>query len=404
MEVSDMQISGSRPSNTGKPVFKHAVWQLAFRSFFLAGGLFAAISIGIWALLLTGKIHLSQQVLPGLFWHAHEMIFGFAALIAVGFILTAVQTWTGKPSISGLPLVLLLLGWLSIRFLLFAATPVAAQFAFVLTLGWWLMVVATYARLVVSTRNTRNYLFVPLLSMLGLLNLSALALAIISKPEAAVHIARSAVLLFTMIMAVVGGRVIPFFTVRGANTAPQVPIRWLEKALLPVSVTGITVFIAGGVIDLPVTPAPLMMLAGTLHLVRMTRWSGPKTLHIPLLWSLHVSYAFMGLGLFLLGLSYHFALIPFSSALHLVTIGAIGLMIISMMSRVSLGHTGRPLEVKPLNVVAFALLIVAALVRFFLPMLGHPVAAWVVSASLWIASFTFFFFTYWPVLTKPRHA
>ncbi|MFD2166353.1 NnrS family protein [Thalassotalea euphylliae] len=397
-----MQISEPQTKPSAQTGFNHPLWQLAFRSFFLAGGLYSALSVGLWLLSLSGFINLSQEVLPSVIWHAHEMIFGFAALIAVGFILTAVQTWTGTPSITGLPVFLLLITWILVRVLLFINLQVTALVALALLLGWWCTVVTIYARIVWSANNKRNYLFVPLLSMLGILNVSTLALAIAGFQDVALHIARSAVLLFTMIMAVVGGRVIPFFTVRGAHVEPQEPLNWLEKILLPTSFIGISIFIAGQFVPLPITPAVFMILAGSLHLIRMTTWSSIHTLNVPLLWSLHLSYAFMGLGLIALGLSYSIDALTFSTALHIITLGAIGLMIISMMSRVSLGHTGRLLQVKPQIVIAFLLMIAATVLRFGLSIAGHPFEAWIASASLWVISFSIFFFTYWPVLSAPR--
>lgn len=397
-----MQILEPQVSQTVEPGVEHPVWQLAFRSFFLAGALFSAFGIGIWGLSLMGYVSLSQEVMPSSLWHAHEMIFGFAALVAVGFILTAVQTWTGKASIKGLPVILLLGIWFCARVLLLVNTQVTALFVLALLVAWWGSVIAIYARIVISAKNQRNYLFLPLLLALGILNISAIGFSIAGQHDISFHIVRSAVLLFTILMAIVGGRVIPFFTVNGAKVAPKAPKLWVEKALLPISLIGISIFIVGNFVELPFTPAAFMVLAGSLHLVRMSTWSSLKTTKVPLLWSLHISYALMGLGLVALGLSYQFEALQFSTALHLITLGAIGLMIIAMMSRVSLGHTGRLLHVKQQITIAFALVILAAILRFSLSLTGHPFEAWITSAVLWVVSFTIFFFTYWPVLTAPR--
>lgn len=397
-----MNISEPQAPIANEKGVNHALWQLTFRSFFLAGSLFSALSIALWLFFLTGTMKTTQVFMPSVAWHAHEMIFGFAALIAVGFILTAVQTWTGKPSITGLPVILLLLMWALIRVLLLANTQLSVLWALALTFAWWCSVVSIYARIVVSAKNRRNYLFIPLITVLGLLNVTTLSFSLLEQHQTSLHIARSAVLMFTMIMAVVGGRVIPFFTVRGANTQVKDSIVWLEKALLPISILGISVFIIGYFLEIPLTPAVFMITAGCLHLIRMTRWSSVKTVSVPLLWSLHLSYAFMGIGLISLGLSYHVASLQFSAALHLITVGAIGLMIIAMMSRVSLGHTGRLLKVKQKIVVAFTLIVLAAISRFLLPHLGLSFEAWIVSAACWVIAFFIFFINYWPVLTTPR--
>lgn len=397
MNITEPELVASEQTGAN-----HPVWQLSFRSFFLAGGLFSAVSVGFWALLLAGWITMSQQMIPSTLWHAHEMIFGFAALIVVGFILTAVQTWTGSPSIKGLPVIVLLLIWLLVRVLIFVNTATSVLFAVMLLALFWCSVITIYARLVFSVRNKRNYLFVPILCALGTLNIITLVLSVLGLNDTALHIARSAILLFTIIMGTVGGRVIPFFTSIKVRVEPNGPVNWLEKLLLPLSLIGMTIFIVGYFVPLPISPAVFMIITGSLHFVRMTGWSSFKTHSVPLLWSLHISYGFMAIGLITLGFSYFIRSLQFSTALHLITLGAIGLMIISMMSRVSLGHTGRLLEVKPQVVLAFIFMVIATLLRFFLSQIGYFIEAWLISASLWIFSFTIFFFTYWPVLTAPR--
>lgn len=398
-----MQVLKSQQENQVQTSAAHAVWQLPFRSFFLTGAAVSVFSISIWLLALMGLMDLSQNPIPSIVWHAHEMIFGFAALIAVGFILTAVQTWTGKPSITGLPVMLLAGTWVAIRLFLFVGTQAAIYTSIVLIFLWWLSVIIIYGRLVFAAKNRRNYLFIPMLSALALLNLLILVSSLNGNHDTSLHLLRSSVLVFTMIIGVVGGRVIPFFTARGTQTKPKSPYQWIEKALLPVSFIGAMVFISSHFIELPFTPAALMIVAGVMHLLRMMNWSSAKTLSVPLLWSLHISYGLMAIGLITLGLSYIISGLTFSAALHLITIGAIGLMILAMISRVSLGHTGRKLSAAPLIVIAFYALIASTLCRFLLSLAGFFIEAWVSSAVLWIISFTFFIFIYWPVLTAPRH-
>ncbi|WP_245961424.1 NnrS family protein [Thalassotalea euphylliae] len=386
---------------------RHPLWQLSFRAFFLAASLFSVVAVALWVGSLSGlsfasPITAKALYLSSLVWHAHEMIFGFAATVAIGFILTAVQTWTSSPSISGRPVMALVAIWVMVRALLWYNTISSLAFAIALQSLWWLAIIGCYARIVLRAKNKRNYLFIPLLSALATVNLLVLGCGLAGKTDLAVHFTRSAVLIFTLVMAVVGGRVIPFFTVRGAGTEPTQPLPWLEMALLPVAIAGITIFILGQFISLPITPALFMLSAGILHLVRCARWSGRKTLNVPLLWSLHLAYLLMSLGLIALGLSYLTPMVQFSAALHIITIGAIGLIIIAMMSRVSLGHTGRALITKRRINLAFYLVAAAALIRFILPHLGYTLLSWQLSALLWGIAFSLFFFTYWPILTKPR--
>ena len=271
-----------------------------------------------------------------------------------------------------------------------------------MSLLWWAAIVFTFTRIVFSAGNVRNYLFVPMLMALATLNAATLVLALMGEHLIALHLIRSAVLLFTLLIGVVGGRVIPFFTARGANIDAQTPMVWAEKIQLPLTVTCLVVFITSLFELLPFSPAILLIVTGGVHLIRMKTWSSLSTYTIPLLWSLHSAYAFMGLGLSALGLSYYIDTLLFSNALHLITLGAIGLMILAMISRVSLGHTGRKLNVKPQITAAFICLVGATLLRFTLTLTGHAFIGWALSAALWVASFTIFFFIYWPVLSAPR--
>lgn len=379
-----------------------AIWQLAFRSFFLASSGFSIFCISAWLLLISGYLMMPAQSLSLIVWHAHEMIFGFAATVAVGFILTAVQTWTGKPSIKGWPVYSLLLLWLIVRVLLWINSDLSVLLAIGFQSIWWLTVIVIYSSIVIRKSNKRNYLFIPLLTVLAALDLCVLITGWLDLVTISLHLAKSAILLFTLLMGIVGGHVIPFFTVRGASTPPVTAVKWLEFSLLSVSIIGCGVFTLSILVSLPFTPAPLLITSGVLHLIRMLKWHTTKTLAVPLLWSLHIAYSFIGIGQIGLGLSYFSLGVSFSSAMHLITIGAIGLMIFSMMSRVSLGHTGRHLSVKPQIVLAFVLLILAAILRAFLPELGLVKSAWMLSAFFWVLAATLFFFTYWPVLIRPQ--
>ena len=398
-----MQISEPNQNQPTTGFVHHPLWQLPFRSFFLVGGLYSTIALILWWSLLSGHLTMPSNTLPSLVWHVHEMIFGFSATIAVGFVLTAVQTWTGKPSIKGLPVAGLIAVWLVVRFMLWYNTPNSVLGAIILQASWWIFAIYIYAKLVLSAQNRRNYLFIPLLSVMAIVNIVMLVSAFSGNDSLALHLGKSAVLLFTLLMGIVGGRVIPFFTVRGANTTAITPNKLIEALLLPISLLGISVFVIGYFIELPFTPAVLMITGGILHLTRIVGWRTISTASVPLLWSLHFAYAFIGIGLIALGLSYYGLGLSFSGALHLITIGAIGLMIFSMMSRVSLGHTGRALKVKPQIILAFLLLITAALLRALLPEFGLVSLAWISSMICWVSAGLLFFITYWPVLSSPRH-
>ncbi|SFD09884.1 NnrS family protein [Pseudoalteromonas denitrificans] len=391
--------------NSLSKVFEHSFFELAFRPFFIFGTTASMLSLAIWILQLNNIVILNQTGLTPTVWHIHEMIFGFAATVAVGFILTAGKTWTKQPSITGKSLVLLSVLWLSVRTAIYINTNTSIAIAIVLQMLWWFVSIVVFVSMVYRSKNKRNYLFIPLLSAMMIMNLTILLADMLSFTQLAMHLSRASILLFTILMGIMGGRVIPFFTQNGAKTDAIVSPLWIDKLLLPASITGIFVFILGFFISLPFTPAPLMLLSGGLHLIRLSFWKSTKTLPIPLLWSLHLSYLFMALGLILLGLSYFdltFINMPFSNALHMITIGAIGLMVFAMMSRVSLGHTGRALVLNKALILAFILLILTVLIRTILPLFNIIQLAWNLSALLWISSSLIFIFIYSPILFAKR--
>lgn len=379
----------------------YPLFALAFRPFFLFGACWAFVAISLWALWFSGLIAFHFGF-PAALWHAHEMLFGFGAVVAVGFLLTAAQNWTGLPSISGKPLLILTGLWMAARFsLLFAHyTPlfwlfIAAQ------LLWWLGAVYSLATLLIRAKSKNNYLFIPLLSVMALLNAAFIFAATTRQFAVASHLSHSMILLFCILMGVVGGRVIPFFTAR-ALALVQVRTPLLDQLLLPLAVLGTALFIAGFFAELPLKAGWLMLLVGVLHLVRQSFWTPEKVWTTPLLWSLQLAYLAMALGLILLGISDLTALLVFKDVLHLLAISAMAGLILAMMARVSLGHTGRVLQVSKTISLAFALLLLAGPVRMLASLAGFPLLFWQVSAVLWLSAFAIFLWLYWPVLTQPR--
>lgn len=382
--------------------FKHPLFDLLFRSYFLLGVLVSCITLVVWLMHLNNFLIINSTGLSPVIWHIHEMLFGFAATIAVGFILTAVQTWTGCESIKGKPVLGLILLWCLIRGLIWTNTTVTISLAIVGQLIWWVYIIFTYSQLVLKVKNKRNYLFIPLLSSMATINISILLLDINNNTALALHLSRSMVLLFTLLIAIVAGRVIPFFTMNGAKTELISNVPAIEKLLLPISIMGVFIFILGYFIRLPFTPGAILICAGFLHFIRLSQWKTIKTLTIPLLWSLHIAYFFMALGLVLLGGSYFYTNIIFSNALHLITVGGIGLMIIAMISRVSLGHTGRLLQPRIIVSVSFVLMALAALFRALIVYIIPINIAWAISTILWVAAGSIFIYFYWPILSSAR--
>jgi uncharacterized protein involved in response to NO len=375
------------------------LWRLAFRPGFLLAGAFAVLAMARWLHWMWQPQGWDFTVFPG-WWHAHEMVFGFAMPVVAGFLLSAVATWTGIPGTTGWRLKLLFGLWLVARAALwlqpqYLAVAWLAEMLFIGLLTWEL------SRRVWAVKQRRNMLFTPVLLGLAALNCASYWSA--DDPGLSVRLHYGAVWMITVLVVIIGGRVTPLFTGNrlGLKIPPLPP--WFEALAI-----GSTVLIALVMAGSPLTAshpavALLYIAGGVIHSVRLARWQGWKTAGVPLLWSMHLSYLCIPLAMFGLAAA---GGDPAASKnmVHLLAIGAIGGMILAMMSRVSLGHTGRPLEVPRYLSVAFALLFVAAIVRAAVPVLDVALTlwAWRVSAVLWIVAFSLFLVRYVPVLTQPR--
>ena len=403
-----------RPINLTEPVTDQVrfyqvsqwpLWMLAFRPYFLGAGLLAVLSITYWLLILTG--HASWQLtMPATLWHAHEMMFGFAGAIAVGFLLTAAQTWTGVASISGNKLLWLTIVWLAARGAFFITGTGIENFnlyaVILCQLFWWLGAITALANMLFKANSKNNYQFLLMLSALCILNMVYLWLVIEQNSLLALAVVDTSVLVMTLIVGVVAGRVLPFFTARGLGLAEQVRSPRLDRILLFSSLFTVSLYFICQLFLPGVKPGWALGLVAVLHLSRSFIWWHNKVLTVPLLWSLHLSYLALGLGLALLALSFYSAIILFKDALHMITIGTIGLMTLAMMTRVSHGHTGRALMIPHFMAVAFLLLLVAAIVRSLLPFIIGPHIAWQLSALLWIVAFSLFLLHCLPILTRRR--
>jgi uncharacterized protein involved in response to NO len=384
-----------------KPVAAVPLWRLGFRPFFLGAALFAVLAAGLWAVAYAGWLGGLAPRGGWLAWHMHEMPFGFVTAVIAGFLLTAVQAWTGSPGLRGRWLAAVFALWLAARVgWLWPGLPwpvlVALELVFLpavaARVGWQLW----------RVKQRRNYPLVALLVLLALtdaLALEALAAGDFERLRRAVW---AALWLIGTVIAIVGGRVIPFFTERGLQlSAPLAPRRWLEALAhggLPL-LAGLALAGVGLAPDRRL--APLFALLGIAHALRLARWLRPGILRVPLLWSLHLAYAWLVVALLALA-AWHLGLpILGSAALHLFTIGTVGGLILSMMARVSLGHTGRALQPPALMPLAFGAVALAAAVRAGLAGTA-PRLAVVLSAMLWCLGFGLFAWCYAPMLSRPR--
>lgn len=371
-----------------------ALWQLGFRPFYLLASVFAALSIGLWSLQFAGW--LGQPYLNGAMWHAHEMLFGFTLAVVVGFLFTAGRSWSGQPTPTGVPLMALAALWLAGRVLVLTPFGWAAAIA---NVAFPLAAAVALAIPFIAARNRRNYFFVALLLLMALavLGVHLAQLGVTQLPGwIGIQVALDVVL---FIMAVMGGRVIPMFTnaIAGANARRR---PWLEKAALG----SILLLLLADALHLRGAALVLLVSVGAAaQLARWALWQPWKTIRTPLVWVLHVAYFWIPVHLALRGLAELGCVTP-SVATHALTVGAIGGLIIGMMTRTALGHTGRPLKAGRTEVVCYLLVLAAALIRVLVPLVApaQTVNAVLGSAALWSGGFALYAVAYWPILTRAR--
>lgn len=384
------------------------LFSYAFRPFFLLAGILAVLGMGQWLLAINGYPWPANASLST-FWHAHEMALGFGGAVVTGFILTAGANWTGRPPVRGPLLAALVASWLCGRAAMLFSGLLPALLTLLLDLLFPVLFGLIATREIYGARNRRNYGVLAIAWMLSVFTLlyHAAATGLLTE-EAAADIQRIVsrlfVYLLVVLITILGGRVIPGFTgtwlrMRGATNLPG-SRAGLETAIVPLTVAA---GISQSLLPASILTAILCLGAGIAHLLRLSGWRGLATAAEPLLLVLHVAYAWLGTGFLLLGLSAAGLPIPETAALHALTVGGIGGVILGMMTRVALGHTGRPLQAARIIQLAYALLGFAAIVRTFGPLdAGSITLAYTGSGLLWIAGFGLFVWHYAPILTQPR--
>jgi uncharacterized protein involved in response to NO len=375
------------------------VFSLGFRPFFLAGAAFAALAVAIWALWLYGRLPGAQPVGGMLAWHRHEMPFGFAVAIIAGFLLTAVPNWTERPGLNGWPLIGLVLVWFFAR--LAWALPVSPVVLLLLQLPFLPLLAWVLGRDLVAAGKRDNY---PVLLMVSLLA-GCQVMTLWGLWTDDVGLQRRGVLaalwLVGGLMSVIGGRVIPFFIQRGLNR-PATPAAnpWPTRVLL-VGGLFVALTFALGWQEVPsFWLAAVFGLMGVLQLFRLWRWHDRGLWHVPLLWSLYLAYVWLVVAVFAMAL-WHLGWMPLQSlATHSLAVGGVGGLILAMIARVSLGHTGRALMPSKVIVAGFVLVLFAGLLRVALvPFSGLGLG---LSAVLWCLGFGVFLLRYTGVLFRSR--
>lgn len=377
------------------------ILRLGFRPFFLAGAAWALIALTLWIATLTGALSLPTRFDP-VAWHRHEMLFGYLGAVIAGFLLTAVPSWTGRPPIAGPRLALLAGLWLAARLAMLASAHVGALLAALLDVGFLALLAIMIAREIILARN-RN---IPVAIALSLLTLAcALDHADALGATAFEGVGwRAGFAIVIGLIALIGGRIIPAFTrnwlMRQSDPGrPPAQADGFDRLALALLVVALLSWVA-----LPGSrlAGALLLFAGLGQAGRLARWAGLRCVREPLLFVLHLSFLWLPLGLILLGGAAFVEGAVVSAALHLLSAGAMASMTLAVMTRATLGHTGRPLRADGPTLGIFALVTIGALLRVAAPLLPDYLLAIEGAALFWGAAFLLFLLNYGPMMLRPR--
>lgn len=384
-----VRLFGEAPTPATEGV---AIFRKGFRPFFFLGALYAIALLPIWLGMLAGvSIDVDRQ-LTGVTWHAHELLFGFAGAIIAGFMLTAVGNWTGNETATGLHLALLCALWIAGR--LAVMLPIPQTIATAIDLSFIPALAFTVARPLVRTGNRRNFVMLGVLGAYWLGNLAIWTLAWRTRGL------RCAIDVIILLIVLLTGRVLPMFTRNATKieSIRSIPILDRLAILSMVLVTTVDATLANSYVRAAAyATAAILVAARTVH------WGMLPALRVPMLWILHAGHAFVVIGLVMRALPIFVPVISESAAIHAFTVGAIGCTTLGMMSRVSLGHTGRLIEAPRPMIVAFAALVLGAIVRVVGP---HWATTYALSlyfaGTAWTLAFALFLWCYTPMLFSPR--
>jgi len=380
-----------------------AFFSAGFRPFFLLGAAWAAIAVPLW---LAAYVHgyALPGALPAMVWHAHEMIYGYSIAAVTGFLLTAIPNWTGRLPSRGVPLGALVALWLAGRVALLASAAIGPIAAAAIDLAFAVVLIAAVAREVTAAKNYHN---LPVLGVLVLL-LAGNALVHLHALDIAYTAAlgnRVGVATLIALISLIGGRIVPSFTrnwlaKRRPDVAAPAPHDRVDTVCLLIVVVGLVAWVAAPAAELA---SALAIAAGIAAAVRLSRWRGFRTVREPLLFVLHIGYGWVPIGLVLAGVNGFVAWAPPGAPLHALTVGAIGTMTLAVMTRASLGHTGRELRAGPGTVAIYVLVTLAAIMRVAAPVAGGAMAEVTALAGLaWSAAFGLFGILYAPLLMRSR--
>lgn len=377
---------------------------LAFRPFFWLGSIFIVLSLFAWSLFWAGKPPLQPDG-GMMWWHQHEMLFGFGVAIVTGFLLTAVQNWTGIPTLRSTRLWLLALLWLVARLLLAYPMGLNSYWLMMIDVAFLPMVGIAMASYVIRAKRWRNLIFVPVLALLTLANVGMHWGKISANNTMVLESAYMTVWLITTLIIVIGGRVIPLFTANAMRFAVQPMPKWREQLTIG---SALLVCLLHGLRALGMTVSPWLLVLPLaaliwLNLLRYLSWQPQRCFKEPMIWGLHTSYLFVVFGAALWVFA-EFNIFRADIALHTITVGGMMAIILTMMARVSLGHTGRLIRALPGKNAVLIALFSAGLLRG-VGLLIAPKATvmlYQISMGLGMLSFLWFILLYTKILWVPR--
>lgn len=397
-----MQPLTISPPSRKVPANQFALFHLGFRPFFLLAACFAALSIGLWVWKYATLSALALHTVSASQWHAHEMLYGFALAVIAGFLLTAVKNWTGLQTLHGRPLMGLVICWALARTLmLIAPSQVAFAALFDGLFNLWLLIAV--ARPIIQVKQWRQLGVLSKVLLLTAGNLAFYAQALGWTTSGAHAAVWMGLLLNVSLIMVISRRILPMFIERGVKE--EVTLKnaiWIDR-LLMVCLAALLVNILS--VNAEILNIVLGLTIATSAGFRLWRWHTPGIWQAPLLWSFYCGLWLINFGFLLYALSFIVPSISVILAIHCWAIGGIGLITLAMMTRVSLGHTGRNIHTPPPSVIwIFGLVIFSALSRVLLPIALPEFyrLSVMLAASGWIAAFGLFTLVYWPILSKPR--
>ena len=388
-------VTGPERDGRGRVRAAPAILHYGFRPFFFLGALHAGIAIPFWLAIYAGGWS-APGVFDGLALHVHEMLFGFLAAVMAGFVLTAVPNWTGRLPLSGLPLAGLVALWALGRVgSVLVASPVASA---LLDLAFPAVLAASVWREVIAGRNWRNVPVAAMLVVFGTGNLLQHLEAAQLLPSGTGY--RIALAAAAMMIALIGGRIVPSFSRNWlAKRGERLPASFgrLDKAAL--ATAGVSV-VSWVVMPQSTATGILLIAAGFLLALRLSRWRGAATIREPIVLVLHAGYLWLAVSLLLLGASVVVPeTVPVAAAIHALTAGAIGTMTLAVMTRASLGHTGRAIKADSTTIAIYAAVTAGALLRVAAPLVpAAHLPLLMAGGCLWSLAFLLFALRYAPIL------